>query len=151
MQVILTKNIPGTGYTGDVKNVKPGHFRNYLLPNGLALRATKEASKKYEAMREQIVKEKAELVAKAEATLRKLADITLVFKVKASEKGTLYGSVTEEDVIEKLKEVAKMELDRSVLAINGGHIKTAGDFTATVRLTEKHKGEIKIKVEAIEE
>lgn len=151
MQVILTKNIPGLGYTGDMKNVKPGFFRNYLFPNAKAIRATDEAIKKFEAMKDEIVKQKQELIEKAQGTLAKLKNITLVFNAKASDKGTLYGSITEDDVIKKIKEVAKMELDKNVIAIDGGHIKTIGKFTATVRLTESHKGEVNIDVRAVDE
>lgn len=151
MQVILTQNITGIGYTGDLKNVKPGYFRNYLFPKGLAVLATDEMVKKYEAMKEQITKEKEELMAKATETLEKLGEVTLTFKEKVSEKGTLYGAITIDRVLEALKEEAKMELDKDVVSIDGGSIKEAGEFTATVKLTSEHKGEIKIVVEAIEE
>ncbi|MDP4008022.1 MAG: 50S ribosomal protein L9 [Candidatus Peregrinibacteria bacterium] len=150
MQVILTHNITGVGYTGDVKNVKPGYFRNYLFPKGLAALATKDALKKYETMKEQTVKEKEELMAKAEETKAKLNGITLKFKEKVSEKGTLYGSITIDDILEALKTQAKMELTKDVVSIDGGSIKEAGEFTATVKLSEKHKAEVKIVVEATE-
>lgn len=151
MQVILTENIPGIGYTGDLKKVKPGYFRNYLFPNGLAVLATKAMVKKYEEMKEQILKEKEELKSKAEETLKKLEDITLQFTEKVSEKGTLYGAITIEQVLEALKNQAKMELDQDVVSINGGAIKETGEFTATVKLTDEHKGEVKIMVTATEE
>lgn len=151
MQVILTKNMAGMGYTGDLKNVKPGYFRNFLFPKGVAVLATKDVIKKYEKMKEQILKEKEQLLAKAEETLKKLEKITLKFNEKVSEKGTLYGSITIDDVLEALKTQAKMELDKSIVSIDGGSIKEVGEFTATVRLSDKHKGEIKILVTAIEE
>lgn len=150
MQVILTHNIAGVGYTGDIKNVKPGYFRNYLFPKGLAALATKDALKKYDIMKEQILKEKEELMAKAGETLEKLNGITLKFKEKVSEKGTLYGSITIDDVLEAFKTQAKMELTKDIVSIDGGSIKETGDFIATVRLSEKHKAEVKIKVEATE-
>ncbi|MBT6068678.1 50S ribosomal protein L9 [Candidatus Peregrinibacteria bacterium] len=151
MQVILTQNVAGVGYTGDLKNVKPGYFRNYLFPNGFATLATKDVIKKFEEIKEQITKEKDELLAKADETLAKLQDITLTFKEKVSEKGTLYGSITIENVLEALKAQAKMELDKDTVSIDGGAIKEAGEFTATIKLSDKHKGEIKILVEGIEE
>ena len=151
MQVILTQNIAGMGYTGDMKNVKPGYFRNYLFPRSLAVLATEDMQKRYEKMRERILKEKEELLAKAEETLKKLSDVTLKFKERVSEKGTLYGSITIDDVLDALKNQAKMELSRDVVSIDGGAIKSAGEFMATVRLSDKHKGEIKIVIEAIEE
>ena len=151
MQVILTKNVAGVGYTGDLKNVKRGYFRNFLFPQELAVLATKEMIKKYEKMKEEIMKEKEELMAKAAETLEKLGDITLTFKEKVSEKGTLYGSISIENVLEELKKQAKMELDKDVVSIDGGSIKETGEFTATVKLSAEHKAEIKIVVEAIEE
>lgn len=141
----------GMGYTGDVKNVKPGYFRNFLFPRGIAVLATNNMIKKYEKMKEQIMKEKEELLAKAEETTKKLEKVTLQFTEKVSEKGTLYGSITIDDVLEALKSQAKMELTKDVVSIDGGSIKETGEFTATVKLSDKHKGEIKIVVSAIEE
>jgi|GEM_PF-848988 len=151
MQVILTQNVAGVGYTGDLKNVKRGYFRNFLFPQGLAVLATKDMVKKYEKMKEQIMKEKEELMEKAAETLEKLGEVTLTFKEKVSEKGTLYGSITIDDVLEALKEQTKMELDKDTVSIDGGSIKEAGEFTATVKLSNEHKGEIKVVVEAVEE
>lgn len=151
MQVIITKNTPGIGYTGDTKNVKPGFFRNFLFPRKLAIHATDFAVKKYEAKKEEIMKERAEIMEKADTMLKKLDKMKVNFKVKASDRGTLYGSITETDIIKKIKDSAKIELDKTFISLDGGHIKTIGEFTATIKLTEKHKGEVFVKVEKLED
>ena len=146
MKVILTDNIVRVGVKGDLVDVKPGYFRNYLDPQGLAVKATKENMEELEKMREELKKEEAENRKAAEALKEKIEALSIEQKVRVGEDGKLFGSVTNKDIAEALAEKG-IELDRKrieeVEKIDG-----LGEFVLNARLYEGVNADLKVNVVA---
>ncbi|MBW7055130.1 50S ribosomal protein L9 [Paracoccus bogoriensis] len=98
MQVILLERVAKLGQMGDVVNVKQGYARNFLLPQGKALRASDANIKAFESQKAQLEARNAETKAEAQAVAEKLDGQTFVVIRSASDSGALYGSVTTRDV-----------------------------------------------------
>ena len=146
MKVILTDNIVRVGVKGDLVDVKSGYFRNYLDPQGLAVKATKENMEELEKMRDQLKKEEAENRKAAEALKEKIEGLTVEQKVRVGEDGKLFGSVTNKDIAEALANQG-IELDRKrieeVEKIDG-----LGEFVFIARLYDGVNAELKVNVVA---
>lgn len=104
MQVILLERIGRLGQMGDVVKVKDGYARNFLLPKGKALRATKANLTHFESQRAQLEAQNLELKKEAEAVTQKLNGQSFVALRQASEGGQLYGSVSTRDIAEIVTE-----------------------------------------------
>jgi large subunit ribosomal protein L9 len=144
MQIILTKDVDKLGYANDIVEVKPGYANNYLIPQGYAKAATVSARKVLAENLKQRAHKDAKIQADAQAMADKLANLPLVFKVKA-EGGKIFGSVTSQMVAEAL--AAKgVEIDRKYITVEA--FKTVGSYTAEVRLHKNVKGVIPFTVEA---
>tara|TARA_B100002003_G_scaffold55004_1_gene50509 strand:- start:2884 stop:3489 length:606 start_codon:yes stop_codon:yes gene_type:complete len=104
MEVVLLERVEKLGQMGDVVSVKPGYGRNFLLPQGKALRATKANLAQFEAQRAQLEARNLELKKEAEAVAAKLDGQSFVIIRSASEMGALYGSVTTRDVADAATE-----------------------------------------------
>ncbi len=100
MEVVLLERVEKLGQMGDVVSVKPGFGRNFLLPQGKALRATKANIAKFEAQRATLEARNLELKQEAEVVAKKLDGQSFVIIRSASDMGALYGSVTTRDVAE---------------------------------------------------
>ena len=146
MKVILTDNIVRVGVKGDLVDVKSGYFRNYLDPQGLAVKATKENMEELEKMRDELKKEEAENRKAAEALKEKIEALSVEQKVRVGEDGKLFGSVTNKDIAEALAEQG-IELDRKrieeVEKIDG-----VGEFVINARLYEGVNADLKVIVVA---
>ena len=120
MQVILLQRVPKLGQMGDVVNVKDGYGRNYLLPQGKALRANDGNIKSFEAKKAQLEVQNLETKKEAEAAHVKLDGQTFVVIRSASDAGALYGSVTTRDAADAANEggftvnKAQVVLDRPI-------------------------------------
>jgi large subunit ribosomal protein L9 len=147
MKVLLTQNIDRLGKAGQVKNVADGYARNYLIPNGLAVRATSGALKQAETIRKAEEKRQAQLFAEAQAIAGQLSDTTLKFKAKAGETGKLYGSITAGDIAEAIKAHKGIEIDKHKIELREP-IRTIGAHTAPIKLAANLVAEVKIIVEA---
>jgi large subunit ribosomal protein L9 len=104
MDVVLLERVEKLGQMGDVVAVKPGFARNYLLPQGKALRATKANMARFEEQRAQLEARNLELKKEAEAVAEKLDGQQFVVIRSASESGSLYGSVSSRDAAEAATE-----------------------------------------------
>lgn len=112
MKVLLREDVDNLGYAGEVHDVANGYGRNYLLPRGLAVKATPGVLKQARAWRERAEARRAELQAKYEELTEKIRGMHLVFRAKAGETGRLYGSVTMMDVADRLNEELGTDIDR---------------------------------------
>ena len=120
MKVILLERVAKLGQMGDVVNVKDGHGRNFLLPQGKALRATEANIKQFETRKVQLEARNLETKSEADASAAKLNGQIFVVIRSASDAGALYGSVTTRDAAEAATEggfsVSRMQvvLDRPI-------------------------------------
>jgi len=132
MEVILLERIGRLGHMGDVVRVKDGFARNFLLPKGKALRATKENKTRFESMRAELEVKNTALKGDANKIAGKLKGKTVVALRQASETGQLFGSVTPRDIASML-EADGIEVNRSQVALNAP-IKTIGQFKVPIAL-----------------
>jgi large subunit ribosomal protein L9 len=132
MKVILKHDVKGLGREGDLKEVKDGYARNFLLPTGKAIVADKGALANWERHRDQREdRDRAERAA-AEATAEKLRDLKLEIPVKAGERGRLFGAVTSHQIAALINSEG-VELDRHALHLREP-IKALGDYKIDIRL-----------------
>lgn len=103
MKVILIKTVGGLGSAGDIKEVKDGYARNYLLPQGLARVATNEAIKEVEMARAYKEKIKVRQAKKYEDLAKKINNLKIIIKARADEKKKLFGSVNVAKIANELK------------------------------------------------
>lgn len=129
-----------------VANVSDGFARNYLLPKGLAVMATPKAVTQMEKRAEANKQKREDEKKLANELSEKLSAEPLIIKADAGEEGKLFGSVTNQDVIAAVKEKHGLELEKRKVNLNE-HIKTLGEFSATVKLHRDVNAHLKIIVE----
>lgn len=145
MKVLLLQDVEHLGKAGEIKDVSGGFGRNYLLPKGFAVLATKSQIKQAEE-RLAAQRRKAEAARKeAETLAAKLAELTLTFVVKVGEQERLYGSVTNADIAAKLREVAGIAIDRRKIALEDP-IKRTGEYEVPVELASGVSATLKVVV-----
>jgi len=132
MQIILLERIEKLGQMGDLVNVKTGYARNYLIPQGKALRANKANMERFEAERAQREANNLELRKDAETEAAKMQGLAVNMVRAASEMGQLFGSVTSRDIAESVTE-AGFTIDRNQVVMDRS-IKTLGLTEARIRL-----------------
>lgn len=147
MDLILLEKIKHLGDLGDVVKVKPGYGRNYLMPKGKALPATKANKEVFETRKAELVKKANDSVAAAKIRAAKLEGMTFVVRMLASEEGKLYGSVGPTE-IERAAAGQKVDLDKSEINLLAGPIRNTGEFKVLARLHSEVEVEVSIKVEA---
>ena len=103
MQIILRDDMDNLGKSGEVVNVKPGYARNYLLPRGLAIKATASDVKRVEHEKRVIAARTAKLAKEAQAEADKLSKVSVSIARAVGEEDKLYGSVTSRDIAEALQ------------------------------------------------
>jgi len=145
MKVILFEEVARLGKVGDVVNVAPGYFRNFLAPRKLAVEATPQNVKVLERRSKETEKVSAREKTEADALRDKIEQITLKVRLKAGENDRLFGSVTSADLAEKLKE-AGFELDRRKIHLPEP-IKSLGEFTVEIKLHHDTTAKIVVVVE----
>jgi large subunit ribosomal protein L9 len=145
MQIILIKDVDNLGYANDIVEVKPGYANNFLIPQGFARVATVTARKILAENLKQRAHKDAKIQADAQALAEKIALLPLVFKMKASESGKIFGSVTSQMIADAMAEKG-VELEKKAITVEP--FKTVGTYTAEVRLHKLVKGTINFTVEA---
>ncbi|HEY8373739.1 MAG TPA: 50S ribosomal protein L9 [Pseudonocardiaceae bacterium] len=149
MKLILTADVSGLGGPGDIVEVKDGYGRNYLLPRGLAILATKGAERQVQAIRRaQEARRIRDLdhAREVKAALEGLGTVKLTAKA-AEGSGKLFGSVTANHVVSAIRSAGGPALDKRAVELPG-HIKTLGKYTATVRLHPEVSASLPLEVVA---
>jgi large subunit ribosomal protein L9 len=103
MKLLLQESIKHVGRVGDIVEVSPGYARNYLLPQGLAVKPTPGNIKKIEARRQEILAQEKAQRQQHETTLAKLKDVEVTLERRANEQGHLYGAVSATDIARALQ------------------------------------------------
>ena len=146
MEVILLQKIENLGALGDKVTVKAGYGRNYLVPTGRAVSATRENLEAFEARRAELEKEAAEDLAAAEARKAKIEELSISVSRKAGDEGRLFGSVGPAEVVDALAAQAGLETDRS--HVLGDTVKDVGLHEFTVQLHPEVAVPVGVEVEA---
>ena len=133
MNVILLERIGKLGDLGDEVAVKPGYARNFLIPQGKAVRATPENRALFEQRRAELERVANERLAAAQERAAKLADMSVTLVVKAGDEGKLYGSVGTTDIAEAV--TAKgVEVEKSEVRLPEGPIRAVGEYEIDLQL-----------------
>jgi len=144
MKLILKENVDKLGEAGDLVDVKNGYGRNYLIPQGKAILATKSAIKELERLKEHAALQ-AELTVEAAKDLAEQLKVTSVtIPVTTGEDDKIHGTVTNADIAEALQERDIM-VDRRKISLDQD-VKTLGEYTATVNLIGELKPTLKFWV-----
>jgi large subunit ribosomal protein L9 len=148
MKLILTTDVTGLGGPGDVVEVKDGYGRNYLLPRGLAIVATKGAEKNVRTIRRAQDARRVRDLDHAKELKGILEDLNVTLKAKAAAgSGKLFGSVTTTDVVNAVRTAGGPTLDKRTVELPG-HIKAVGAHQITVRLHPDVTAGFKLNVSA---
>ncbi|MGR2739808.1 50S ribosomal protein L9 [Billgrantia sp. Q4P2] len=147
MEVILLDNIGKLGGLGDKVTVKPGYGRNYLVPYGLAVPATKDNVEAFEAQRAELESQAAERKAIAESRAAQLAEIELSLVAKAGEEGKLFGSIGPRDLAEALGQ-AGIEVAKSEVRMPEGPIRQTGEYDIDLHLHAEVDATVRVVVVA---
>lgn len=150
MKVILSKDIEKLGDKGDVVQVADGYARNYLVPKGMAMVASKGALRQAEQMRR--AREEADRKAKEEAAgkVARLANSPVYISARAGEGGRLFGSVTNGDVARAVLDQLEEDLDRRNVLLEEP-IRALGTYNVEVRLHAEVNALVTVEVIAHEE
>ena len=146
MEIILKQDVQKLGYADDIVKVKDGYARNYLIPQGWAIQASEPNKKiltetlKQRAFKLEKIRKEAEFLA------GKIEGLTLKIGTKASEKGTIFGSVTNIAVAQALKEQHDIEIDRKKIILTSEHIKEFGTYTAQINIHKDIKVTVNLEV-----
>lgn len=146
MKVILLQDVEGLGKKYEVKEVKSGHARNFLLPEKLAKAATKEALKWLSDQKEVIEKQAEEDLKKSQALASELDGLEVSIAVKIGDEGQLFESINNQKIVDKLKEMG-FEVKKSQVKLKEP-IKDTGEFTIPINLEHNLESEIKLSVVA---
>ena len=133
MKVILTEKITKLGNIGDAVEVKTGYARNYLLPNGKAMRYTRENIALFEAKKAELTARQEAAKKNAEANVDAVRNAKLHMIRQAGDTGQLYGSVSTRDVARMLKDVANVSVESAQVML-GAPIKSVGVFETSIAL-----------------
>lgn len=132
MKVILTADVYKHGVAGEIVTVSDGYARNFLIPKGLAVKATATAIKESAEVRATVDARRAALDNKLNELAREIDGVTLVFGRRAGANGKLYGSVTTMEIQEALMEKSGVDINRRRIAQQP--IRELGDYEVAVRL-----------------
>ena len=144
MKVILLENIEKVGSKGELINVKRGFARNYLIPRNYAIYATPQNMKKLSAIQANLAAEEEKRVAELKNLAEKLNSLSLVFARKVDENEHMFGSVSENDIINEL--IAQgFDLNRAQILMEK-HIKELGEISVPVKLHKDITASLKITV-----
>jgi len=145
MRLILTQEVSGLGSPGDVIEVKDGFGRNYLLPQGFAMKATKGAEKQMEALQRTRAAREVRTLDEAKSLAGQLGALTVTLKARAGDGGRLFGSVTTTDIVDAVRAAGGPELDRRRVELHGA-IKSVGEHVVTVRIHPEVAAEVSLDV-----
>jgi len=146
MKVILKKDISNLGKTGEIKTVRDGYGRNFLMPRGLVEAATPGAMKAWKNSESKRTKRVAAENSGLQELAKKISAVTLSFSRPVSEEGAMYGSVAKSDIIKNLA-AADIEVHKDMIKLPAS-IKAVGVFEVDVMLKPEITAKVKITVTA---
>jgi large subunit ribosomal protein L9 len=145
MELILLEKVRNLGNLGDKVNVKPGYGRNYLLPQGKAVRVNADNLAAFEQRRAEYEAKADKLLTDAEARKTKLTEAAVTISAHASPEGKLYGSVGPRDIAEALQ-AAGFDVHKNEVIQGEGPIRHIGDYDVVISLHADIQTSVKVTV-----
>jgi large subunit ribosomal protein L9 len=144
MKIILTEDVHQIGYAGDIKEVKPGFARNFLLPNRLAIAATPAALREWDKAKDAREARRSKAVEAAKASASKIDGTALSFARPVGEGGKLFGSVGRADIAKSLS-ASGFTVDKTQVDLENP-FKEVGEYEVTLRLRPGVSAKVKVSV-----
>lgn len=136
MKVIFLKDVPRVGKRHDVKNVNDGYATNFLIPQKLVKIATPKALKELELMKKEVQIEKEIQDDLLDKNLEELRGKSVTLKMKADDKGHLFSSIHEQDLVEALNKTHRIQINEKFILLEK-NIKSIGEFEIPVSINNK--------------
>src|ERR1700720_4936586 len=149
-ELILTENVPGLGAEADVVKVRRGYARNYLLPGGKAHEVTPGALRQIDALKQKRAEREARELNEAEELARRIGKARFVFTLETGETGKAFGSVTAQDIVNRLKNEIGAEIDRHKIVLERP-IKDTGEHEVAIKLHHDETAQFKFHVKSAEQ
>ena len=150
MKVVFFDDVEGTAQVGDVKDVKNGFARNFLLPRGLAGPTTKDNLQHAQALAQKEARRQERLDTDARKHTDRLVGYTVTLEARVGENGRLFGSITNRDIAEKLHATSGLEVDPHLILLPEP-IRELGSRPVTIKFTRNVSVEIDVDVQPDEE
>ena len=147
MKLILKQDVAGLGVPGDLVDVADGYGRNYLLPQGKAMLATKGAEKQIAAIRRAREVREVRDLGSARDLAAELGGLTVTLAARAGEGGRLFGSVTTQDVVDAVTKAGGPKLDKRRIVMTAP-IKSLGTHAVTVKVHAEVDATVSLEVVA---
>ena len=145
MKLILTREVAGLGNAGDVVTVKDGYGRNFLLPRGNAIVWTKGGEGQIEGIKRARSAREIRDLDHAKEIKTKLESANIVVKVKIGSTGSMFGSVTDKDIVAAIKSATNETVDRHRIKLTK-HIKKVGKYTVRIALESQVVANVPVSV-----
>lgn len=149
MEIILKETIDTLGQIGDIIKVKPGYGRNFLIPRGKAVLASKGNLAIFEQQKAAIDADREKQRIETESLTKKLEGVTIVIEQRSGEENRLFGSVTAGDIAEKLQDLG-FAIDRKKILLDEP-IKTLGEKSVTIKTGYQQSTKIVVKIDPLTE
>lgn len=144
MKVILLKDVPSLGRPGEIREVRDGYARNYLMPRGLAAPATEGNLQTLAHTREAAQQREARVLEEIARLKQTLETLVVEVRAKAGDEGRLFGSVTAQDVAEAISRKG-IEITKKQVELHEP-IRTAGFYKVTICLHPRHTAQVEVNV-----
>ena len=145
MKLILTQDVTGLGAPGDVVEVAPGYGRNYLVPQGMAITATRGAEKQIATIRRAREVREVRDLGHAKEIQAQLSGLTVRLPARSGDGGRLFGSVTSADIVEAVHKAGGPKLDRRLVSV-ASPIKSLGAHTVSVKVHPEVEATVTLEV-----
>jgi large subunit ribosomal protein L9 len=147
MEVILLEKVANLGALGAKVNVKAGYGRNFLIPQGKAVPATKGNLEAFEARRADLERQEAEILATAQARAEQLSTLAVVIAAKSGDEGKLFGSVGTRDIAEAVT-TAGIAISKLEVRLPNGALRHTGEYKVALQLHSDVMAEVAITIVA---
>ena len=145
MELILLQKVRNLGDLGDKVSVKPGYGRNFLIPQGKAVRVNAANLAAFEQRRAEYEARAKNMLSEAEARKAKLAEVSVTIEAHASPEGKLYGSVGPRDIAEALQAVGH-DIHKGEVILGEGPLRHVGEFEVAIHLHADVQTSVKVVV-----
>ena len=148
-EVILTDSVPGLGAEADVVKVRRGYARNYLLPRGKPYEVTPAALRQLDSLKKKRAEREARELNESEEVARKIGKARLTFTLATGESGKAFGSVTTQDIANRMKNELGLEIDRHKIVLERP-IKDTGEHEVAIKLHHDVTAQFRFEVKSAE-